>query len=83
MSNIKGDIGIEPICINCRFYNHRDPEGFNCTAFPEGIPDEIVVGAFNHRTLYPGDNGITYKPITLQHNLNQLFIAQKEQEATP
>lgn len=33
----------------------------NCTAFPQGIPNEILKGDFNHTESFPGDHGITFK----------------------
>lgn len=32
-----------------------------CSAFPNGIPNEIAYGAELHLTPYPGDNGIQYE----------------------
>lgn len=32
-----------------------------CAAFPEGIPDEIYVGGFDHRTEFDGDQGIRFE----------------------
>jgi hypothetical protein len=48
-------------CLNCRHYLFGDGiEGHFCLAFPDGngIPKEIIEGDFDHRTSYPGDNGI-------------------------
>lgn len=77
MSNIKKDIANEPICMGCRFFNHSEPEGFTCKAFPEGIPEEIVMGDFDHRTPYPNDNDIQYKPITVSFTLREFMKAQQ------
>ena len=32
-----------------------------CTAFPDGIPDEISYGDNKHLSPYPGDHGIQYE----------------------
>lgn len=32
-----------------------------CTAFPDGIPDEIAYGTNKHLRSFPGDNGIQYE----------------------
>ena len=34
-----------------------------CTAFPEGIPEEIELGEFDHRKPHPKDHGIRFKAI--------------------
>jgi len=34
-----------------------------CKAFPEGIPEEILIGNNDHSTKYKGDNGIVFEPI--------------------
>lgn len=33
-----------------------------CSAFPAGIPVEIMTGEFDHTKPYPGDGGIRYLP---------------------
>jgi len=45
-------------CISCV---HR-LEQTTCEAFPEGIPEEILMGDNPHISEFPGDNGIQYEP---------------------
>ncbi len=47
------------ICHFCVWY---EPDTSTCLAFPDGIPDEILEGDFDHRYHYPGDNGIRFAP---------------------
>jgi len=36
---------------------------FGCTAFPNGIPDAIYSGEYDHAGPFEGDNGIRFSPI--------------------
>jgi len=47
-------------CPNC-IYLYETTEKLSCMAFPDGIPVEILKGEVDHRKLYKGDNGITFK----------------------
>lgn len=49
----------------CFFCKHIIVDGTldrKCKAFPDGIPEEIISGKFNHEKPYPGDNGIRFVP---------------------
>jgi hypothetical protein len=47
----------------CNKCKHRflDP-GDTCTAFPDGIPDEVLFGDKDHRFPVEGDHGIQFEP---------------------
>lgn len=49
------DIG----CGHCKHLNLDVP--LSCTAYPEGIPHEILSGEVDHRKNYIGDNGIVFE----------------------
>ncbi len=56
-------IGPVPICQFCkRFREGKDWGDPNtCEAFPEGIPDEIELGGFDHRKPFKGDGGVRFE----------------------
>lgn len=45
----------------CNLCLHRR-EGLTCTAFPNGIPEEIFEREHDHGFPFPGDNGIQFEP---------------------
>jgi hypothetical protein len=65
MSDIPSPLSVDPafevvgICHQCEHQWPSNP--FKCTAFPAGIPKEILVGDVVHTVPYPGDRGIQYK----------------------
>ena len=55
---------VMPICLGCTRYDAAFPgPGARCTAFPDGIPREILESAADHRQPYDGDQGIRFDPI--------------------
>lgn len=70
-----------PICDLCEYYRpglHPDnPRGVPvCRAFPEGIPDEILDGGFDHRKALDGET-ITFK---LAQDATEEDLEEWEQE---
>ena len=44
--------------IQCAFCTHYYAGDMKCKAYPDGIPNEILGGAVDHRLPYQGDHGI-------------------------
>ncbi len=50
------------ICAACARFRPWDgdhPTAY-CEAFPDGIPDDIVYGGFDHRHPHAGDHGVLF-----------------------
>jgi hypothetical protein len=48
-----------PICFGC-FHLILGTDPIACAAFPDGIPDAILMGEFDHHKAYPGDRGLRF-----------------------
>lgn len=50
-----------PICVGCKHLigTLLDPK---CAAFPDGIPNEILLSKLDHRQPVAGDHGIQFAP---------------------
>jgi hypothetical protein len=55
------------LCLMCVHYR-KDKK---CEAFPDGIPHDIWVLKVLHKKPYPGDKGITFKPLPEHDNSNE------------
>ena len=47
-------------CVSCARYRM----GGRCEAYPDGIPDEIMQGLWDHRKAQAGDKGLRWKRIS-------------------
>ncbi len=48
--------------VQCGTCKNHIPYTVTCKAFPNGIPRELL-GKWDHREPFPGDNGILYDPV--------------------
>jgi hypothetical protein len=49
-------------CDHCKHLLYPNEVGWKCAAFPDGIPRDIVENRHDHRTAYPGDQGLRWEP---------------------
>lgn len=51
------------LCFECEYFIDKYRGGYNCKAFKEGIPSDIIFGEVDHTKPYPGDNGLQFKEV--------------------
>lgn len=68
------------LCLSCK---HAKPNG-SCSAFPGGIPDDIVLWGVDHRKPWPGDHGIQWELAAGKEDLKQAWdhLHKIKQEGT-
>ncbi len=49
-----------PQCHSCKHYHFGT---LTCDAYPEGIPQSILLNIADHTKAFPGDHGIHFEPI--------------------
>jgi hypothetical protein len=54
---------VMPICMGCQHLTKDGGWGYRCSAFPAGIPGEIMESRVDHREPVDGDRGIRFIPI--------------------
>ena len=56
--------GPAPPCVDCIHFNKHDYSKLSCAAFPDGIPEDILSGDFDHTKKHTDqDNDIIYEPL--------------------
>lgn len=49
-------------CVLCQHFIASDREHNRCKAYPDAIPDAILINEKDHRVPRPGDHGIQWAP---------------------
>jgi hypothetical protein len=55
------------MCLECTRFHEENEEALTCDAFPDGIPEAIIMSSADHRQPFPGDNGLRFNPVDPDH----------------
>ena len=58
---MKEDTIVRSQCSQCVHFHNEDKTKNACDAFPEGIPEQLLLNEFMHTQHYEGDNGILFE----------------------
>lgn len=70
-------------CPFCIHFNSDIRDRTVCSAFPEGIPDDIKYGLNHHTRPFPGDNGIRFSPVEEFKYLEADFEKMDDEDRVP
>lgn len=57
-------LGPLPICLGCSRNHPDDPDRLSCKAFPDGIPQPIIMNAADNWQPHPGAGGQQLLPVS-------------------